>query len=370
MSEPLFTPLRLGAVEIPQRLVMAPLTRMRATPPDDLPNDLMRDYYVQRAGAGLIITEGTQVSPLGKGYLDTPGIYSPAQTEAWRRIVEDVHAAGGRIAAQLWHVGRVSHPSFHDGALPVAPSALASGGRTTIKGPDGLPLREASPVPRALTTDEVAEVVTEYAVAARNARTAGFDLVEIHAAHGYLIHQFLSPTSNTREDRYGGSAENRLRFLLEVVDAVVDGIGDPARVGVRISPVGSFNGVEDPDGEETGLRVAQALAGRGLAYLHLSEPDWVGGAALTDAFREALRRTFDGPIIAAGSYDLAKAARVLAGGWADAIAWGRAWIANPDLDVRLRAGAPLNEPDKSTFYGGGARGYTDYPALLGAGSSG
>ncbi len=359
----LFETLRVGRTVLPNRLVMAPLTRMRATPPDDLPNDLMRDYYVQRAGAGLIVTEGTQVSPRGKGYLDTPGIHSPAQTDAWGRIVDDVHAAGGRIAAQLWHVGRVSHASFHDGALPVAPSAIASGGRTSVKGPDGCPERVPSPVPHALTPEEIAATVEDYRAAARNARAAGFDLVEIHAAHGYLIHQFLSPTSNVREDAYGGTPENRRRFALEVVDAVVDGFGGADGVGIRISPIGSFNGVEDPDGQATGLALASEFAARDLAFLHLSEPDWVGGESLSDDFRTALRAAYPGPIVAAGGYDVAKAERVLGGGWADAIAFGRWWIANPDLDVRLRTGAPLNEPDKATFYGGGADGYTDYPTL-------
>jgi N-ethylmaleimide reductase len=320
----------------------------------------MREYYAQRASAGLVISEGTQISPEGQGYADTPGIHSDAQVAAWRGITDAVHDAGGRIAAQLWHTGRVNHPSLHDGEPSVSASTLPSGGRTSLAGPDGRLVRAESPAPRALRTDEMPRVVDDYRRATANARDAGFDLAEVHAAHGYLLHQFLSPNSNLREDGYGGSPAARARLLTEVVDAAAEE-WSADRIGVRISPVGSFNGVEDPAGEATGLLVAELLAERGVAFLHLSEPDWVGGDALTDGFRERLREAFPGPIVAAGSYDLAKAERVMEHGWVDAVAFGRAFIANPDLPRRLRDGLPLNDPDKTTFYGGDDAGYTDYP---------
>jgi N-ethylmaleimide reductase len=356
----LFDDLTIGAVTAPNRVLMAPLTRMRAPAPEHLPNDLMREYYAQRASAGLVISEGTQISPEGQGYADTPGIHSDAQVAAWRGITDAVHDAGGRIAAQLWHTGRVNHPSLHDGEPSVSASTLPSGGRTSLAGPDGRLVRAESPAPRALRTDEMPRVVDDYRRATANARDAGFDLAEVHAAHGYLLHQFLSPNSNLREDGYGGSPAARARLLTEVVDAAAEE-WSVDRLGVRISPVGSFNGVEDPAGEATGLLVAELLAERGVAFLHLSEPDWVGGDALTDGFRERLREAFPGPIVAAGSYDLAKAERVMEHGWVDAVAFGRAFIANPDLPRRLRDGLPLNDPDKTTFYGGDDAGYTDYP---------
>jgi N-ethylmaleimide reductase len=357
----LFDDLTIGAVHAPNRVFMAPLTRMRSEAPAHLPNELMREYYAQRASAGLLVSEGTQISAEGQGYADTPGIHSPAQVEAWRGITAAVHDAGGRIAAQLWHTGRVNHASLHDGQLPVSASALSSGGRTSLIDEDGRLYRADSPVPRALRADELPRVVDDYRKATANTRDAGFDLAEIHAAHGYLLHQFLSPNSNVREDEYGGTPANRARLLTEVVDATISEWA-PDRVGVRISPVGSFNGVEDPAGEATGLLVAEMLAERNVAFLHLSEPDWVGGDALTDGYRERLREAFPGVIDAAGSYSLEKAQRVLSEGWVDAVAFGRMFIANPDLPRRLRDGLPLNDPDKATFYGGDEAGYTDYPS--------
>ena len=361
VTSSLFEPLSVGAVTLSNRVLMAPLTRMRATPGVDVPNALMAEYYRQRAGAGLIVTEGTQISPIGKGYMDTPGIYSDQQVEGWHLVTDAVHEQGGRIAAQLWHVGRVSHESFHDGALPVSASALPYQNRATIKGPDGRPLRADCPTPRALTVEEIAATVEDYARAARNAREAGFDLVEIHGAHGYLIHQFLGRESNHREDQYGGSQENRARFALEVVDAVI-AAWSADRTGIRISPQGRFNGLEEDD-LPMALHLAAAFQERGLAFLHLSEPDWAGGPALDDAFRKELRAAYDGPIFGAGAYDVAKADRLLDADLIDAAAFGRAFIANPDLPERLRTGAALNEPVPATFYGGGAEGYTDYPAL-------
>lgn len=358
---PLQTPLRIADLDLPNRILMAPLTRMRATPPDDVPNALMGEYYVQRAGAGLIISEGTQVSPEGKGYMDTPGIHSAKQVAGWRQVTTAVHDAGGRIAAQLWHVGRVSHESFHQGEPPVSASALSYRNRTTVRGEDGHPTRVSCPTPRALRTDELPRVVEDYRVATLNAREAGFDAVEIHAAHGYLLHQFLSATSNHRDDEYGGSMENRARLLLEVVNAVV-GAWDAEHVGVRISPKGVFNGLDDTAGGEMGLYVAARLAERGIGFLHLSEPDWAGGPELDEVFRRDLRAAFPGVIVGAGAYTVEKAESLIGAGLVDAVAFGRSFIANPDLPRRLVEGLPLNEPVPATFYGGGEEGYTDYPS--------
>jgi N-ethylmaleimide reductase len=357
----LFEPLTLGAVRTANRVLMAPLTRMRATAPGDVPNDLMRDYYVQRASSGLIISEGTQISPEGKGYMDTPGIHSDEQVAGWRGITDAVHEAGGLIAAQLWHVGRVSHESFHDGELPVSASEGLYRNRTTIRGEDGRPTRVSCPVPRALDLAEIPRVVEDYRRATVNARAAGFDLVEIHGAHGYLLHQFLAADSNLRTDDYGGSLVNRARLMLEVTDAVVDA-WSADRVGIRISPIGSFNGTSDPEGAEAGLYVAGELGRRELAFLHLSEPDWAGGPELDDDYRRALREVHSGPVVGAGSYDLAKAERLLEAGLIDAAAFGRTFIANPDLPRRLAEGLPLNPQRPESFYGGDDEGYTDYPA--------
>ncbi len=359
----LFEPLSIGDQKLANRIVMAPLTRMRASQPGDIPNDLMVEYYRQRAGAGLIISEGTQISPIGKGYMDTPGIHSAEQVAGWARVTDAVHAEGGLIAAQLWHVGRVSHESFHDGALPVSASAEPYRNRTTVRGDDGNPVRVDCPTPRALSVEEIAATVDDYGRATENARAAGFDFVELHGAHGYLLHQFMGTASNHRDDEYGGSLENRARIVLEAVDAAI-AAWEPSRVGIRISPFGSFNGLDDDDAEMA-LSLATEFTARGLGFLHLSEPDWAGGPVVQDDFRERLRAAFGGAIIGAGNYDEAKAERLLAAGLIDAAAFGRFFIANPDLPERLRVGADLNPPNPATFYGGGEVGYTDYPALQG-----
>ena len=361
MTSHLFEPLTVGAVTLKNRVVMAPLTRMRASAPGDVPNRLMAQYYRQRAGAGLLVTEGTQLSPIGKGNMDTPGIYSDEQVEGWRQVTDAVHAEGGLIAAQLWHVGRVSHPDLIGGEVPVSASASSYRSRATLKGPDGLPQRADSPTPRELSLQEIAATIEDYARAARNAREAGFDLVEIHGAHGYLIHQFLGRGSNQREDQYGGSQENRARFALEVVDAVTEA-WSADRTGIRISPQGSFNGLDEDD-LPMAVHLAGELSQRGLAFLHLSEPDWAGGPVLDDTFRKELRGAFAGPIIGAGNYTLEKAERLVESDLIDAAAFGRAFIANPDLPERLRTGAELNAPNPATFYGGDERGYVDYPEL-------
>ena len=363
MSGKLFTPVTIGGFTMPNRVLMAPLTRMRATQPGDVPNELMQAYYVQRASAGMIIAEATQISPQGKGYMDTPGIYSAEQVAGWKKITQAVHDANGHICLQLWHVGRVSHHSLQpDQQLPVSASAIPYENRTTVRGEDGKVTRVACDTPRALELDEIPGLIEDYRRATVNAREAGFDMVEVHAAHGYLLHQFQSATSNQRTDIYGGSLENRARLTLEVLDAVI-GAWDAKHVGIRISPLGIFNGLDDRDGLDMGLYLAEQFALRGIGYLHLSEPDWAGGPALNETFRLALRARFPGIIIAAGNYSVEKAEGLLEKGLIDAAAFGRPFIANPDLPQRLRKGAELNAVNAATLYGGGAEGYTDYPVL-------
>lgn len=352
----LFTPFQLGPYELRNRLVMAPMTRSRAGE-GNVVTDLAVEYYRQRASAGLIVSEGTQVSPQGVGYTGTPGIHSGAQVDAWRKVTDAVHAEGGRIFAQLWHVGRVSHPSFHGGGLPVAPSAIGFEGQVlTYQG------MQPFVVPRALETDEIAGVVEQFAEGARRAWDAGFDGVELHGANGYLIDQFLRDGSNQRTDRYGGSLNNRVRFLTEVTAAVVDVWGGD-RVGVRLSPKVPNNGMSDSDPEATFSYAAYALNPFGLAYLHVIEG--VGGPFAQPGPRvtPALRAIFRGPLIANGGYTGETANDAIARGEADLVSFAVAFLANPDLPRRIREGAPLNAPDRATFYGGDARGYVDYPTL-------
>lgn len=367
MGTSLFSPLAVGALQLPNRVVMAPLTRMRAAA-GDVPTPLIAEYYRQRASAGLIVTEASQVSPQGKGYMQTPGIHSAAQTQGWKLVTDAVHKAGGRIAIQLWHVGRISHSSLQpDGQAPVSASDLPAQTKTTVLGADGRPERVPTSTPRPLGLDEIPALLDSYRQATLNAREAGFDLVEVHAAHGYLLQQFQSAESNRRADRYGGSLENRARLTLEVLDATI-AAWEPGRVGIRISPIGNFNALSDAEGEAMGFHLAEQFHQRGIAYLHLSEPDWAGGPRLEDSFRRALRARFPGVIIGAGNYTPEKAHDLLGKGLIDAAAFGRSYIANPDLVERLQQDAPLNEQRPELFYGGGAEGYTDYPALAGAGA--
>lgn len=363
----LLSPVVAGALRLPNRALMAPLTRSRAGQPGDVPTALNAEYYAQRAGAGLIVSEATQISAQGQGYAWTPGLYTDAQEAGWETVTQAVHGRGGRIAAQLWHVGRISHPLVQPGgAAPVAPSAIpAKGAQAFVVHEDGTAGNVPTAMPRALETDEIPGIVEDYARAATRADRAGFDMVEVHAANGYLLQQFLATNSNMRTDRYGGSLENRARIVLEVVDAVAAELG-PGCVGVRLSPHFAAHDIADEQAEDSALYLAREFSRRSVAYLHIAEPDWAGGPRLGDGFRRALREAYTGTLVFCGGYTAASAEALIASGGADAIAFGRLFIANPDLVERFRRGAPLNTPDRSTFYGGGAHGYTDYPTLADA----
>jgi N-ethylmaleimide reductase len=355
MSVDLFSPVNIGRLQLPNRIVMAPLTRNRAAV-GDVPQPMHVTYYRQRATAGLIISEASPISPQGVGYPHTPGIYSEAQVAGWQAVTQAVHDAGGHIFQQLWHVGRISHPDLQPGgAVPVAPSAIRPAG-------DAFTATGMQPfvTPRALEADEIQVIVAQYAAAARNSLLAGFDGVEVHAANGYLIDQFLRDGSNQRTDEYGGSLENRSRLLREVLQAVCEAVG-PERVGVRISPENSFNDMRDTRPQETFEYVAGLLSGFGLAYLHVVEGDMVAGGKGLDYGR--IRAAFKGIYMANCRYDLARAQQAIADGAADMVSFGALYIANPDLVERFRQGAALNTPDPGTFYGGDEHGYTDYPFM-------
>ena len=364
MSNKLFTPLKVGAITAANRVFMAPLTRLRSIEPGDIPTPLMGEYYRQRASAGLIISEATQISAQAKGYAGAPGLHSPEQVAAWKKITDGVHAEHGHMAVQLWHTGRISHASIQPGGnAPVAPSAINAGTRTSLRDENGNAIRVDTSTPRALDISEIPGIVDDFRKAVANAREAGFDLVELHSAHGYLLHQFLSPSANHRTDEYGGSVENRARLVLEVVDAVSKE-WSAERIGIRLSPIGTFQNTDNGDNEEAdALYLIEELAKRGIAYLHLSEPDWAGGQPYTDAFREKVRARFHGPIVGAGAYTPEKAENLIAKGLIDAVAFGRDYIANPDLVERLQRKAELNPQRPESFYGGDAEGYTDDPTL-------
>jgi N-ethylmaleimide reductase len=356
----IFSPFKLGPLQLPNRVVMAPMTRNRAGR-GNAPGLLNATYYAQRASAGLIISEATQISPQGVGYPGTPGIHSAEQVAGWKGVTEAVHAAGGRMFLQLWHVGRISHPSLQpDGALPVAPSAIAPEGQAMTTG--GM---KPFVTPRALETKEIAGIVEDYRRAARNARDAGFDGVELHGANGYLIDQFLRDRSNRRTDRYGGTALNRARFLIEVVDAIVGEWG-AERVGVRLSPTNPFNDMTDGNPAATFATAVGELNRFALAYLHLVEPaagDPVADGELPDI--RFFRKQWSGALIGNKGYDLARANAVIQAGSVDLVSFAVLFLANPDLPVRFRRGGPFNPPDRKTFYGGAAAGYTDYPPIGG-----
>jgi N-ethylmaleimide reductase len=349
MTVQLHTPINLGALHLPNRIIMAPLTRMRA--PNSVPTDIMAIYYSQRASAGLIISEATPISPQGVGYPATPGIWNQQQIDAWQKITRAVHEKNGRMVLQLWHVGRISHPDFHDGALPVAPSAIAANGQAVT--PTGM---QDFVTPRALASDEIPGIIDDYRQAAKNALAAGFDGVEIHGANGYLLDQFLRDGTNQRTDQYGGSLENRARLLLEVTNAVVE-VWGAGRVGIRLSPSGTFNDMADSNPEAIFTYVLTELSYFNLAYLHIVdalEGDIRHGAKVIAL--DVLHKAYQGNLMVCGGYDQVRAETTLAEGWADAVAFGQLYIANPDLVERFQQHAPLNSADSATFYGGDAAG--------------
>ncbi|WP_213875152.1 alkene reductase [Pseudomonas sp. dw_358] len=346
----IFDPIKLGAMELPNRILMAPLTRCRADA-GRVPNALMAEYYVQRASAGLIISEATSVTPMGVGYPDTPGIWSNDQVRGWTEVTNAVHAAGGRIVLQLWHVGRISHESYLNGEKPVAPSAIQPAGHVSLV----RPLADF-PTPRALETAEIADVVDAYRTGAENAKAAGFDGVEIHGANGYLLDQFLQSSTNQRTDAYGGSVENRARLLLEVTDAAID-VWGAGRVGMHLSPRADLHDMGDDTRAETFTYVARELGKRGIAFICSREKE------ADDSIGPLIKKAFGGPYIVNERFGKDSANAALSRGVADAVAFGVPFIANPDLPARLRAEAPLNEPRPESFYSQGAVGYTDYPAL-------
>ncbi len=354
MTTDLFAPYRLGERELANRFVMAPMTRNRAGA-GGAPTSLNAEYYAQRAGAGLIVTEGTQPSAVAQGYPGTPGLHPDEQVAGWRLVADAVHARGGTVVAQLMHTGRIGHPSI-TGLQPVGPSAVRAAGQVFT--PEGM---QDMVEPRELATDELAGVVEDFVQASRRAVEAGLDGVELHAANGYLLHQFLADGSNVRTDAYGGSPEHRARFVVEVATAVADAVG-PDRVGIRVSPGHGFNDITETEVEATSEALVLGLEPLGLLYLHIAEDPGT-------RYQDALRKLFSGPVVLstgfAGASDLATAQEVVDSGAADLFAVGRPFLANPDLVERLRTGAPLNEQDTATFYGGGAAGYTDYPTLAG-----
>jgi N-ethylmaleimide reductase len=362
-SDSLFQPLQLGALTLPNRLVMPPMTRSRATRPRDEANALMAEYYAQRASAGLIVSEGTYISPMAKGYAWTPGIFTPGQIAGWRIVTDAVHAAGGRMFAQLWHVGRVSHESLLDGNAPVSASAIrADGVKVFVDDGTGNPRFVETSMPRALEMEEIKTIVAEFGQAARNAIAAGFDGVELHAANGYLVNQFLDSGSNARTDAYGGSLENRLRFLDEVARALADAIG-AERVGIRLAPLTTLNGCVDADPVSTYTAAARRLGEIGVGYIHIAEADWDDAPDMAVEFKRALRQVYPGVLIYAGKYSADRARQAIAEGWTDLIAFGRPFVANPDLPARIRVNAVWAPHHRETLFGGDARGLTDYPAL-------
>ncbi|AQZ33467.1 alkene reductase [Pseudomonas sp. LPH1] len=369
----LFTPIDMGRITLKNRIVLPPLTRQRSAQPGDIATDLMATYYRQRAGAGFMVSEGTQIEPRGQGYAWTPGIYSQAQIDGWRKVTEAVHAEGGVIFAQLWHVGRVSHNALQpDGQAPVAPSAIqAQKVKAFIQTGPGVGELVQPSLPRALDLAEIRDLVGQYAQAARNAIDAGFDGVEIHAANGYLVNQFISAHSNQRDDAYGGSLENRLRFLREIVDAVAAAVGAD-RLGVRFTPLFTgtdqdrvYIGLVEEDPHTTYIEAINVLEAAGVAYVSIAEADWDNAPDLPESFRRDVRTNFSGKILYAGRYTAERGERLIEAGLADLIAFGRPFIANPDLPARIANGWPLNPLDPATVYGGAEKGLTDYPSYSG-----
>lgn len=363
----LFTPYKKSHLSLSNRMVMAPMTRSRTTQPGNTPNEMMAEYYAQRASTGLIITEATQISDDSQGYSFTPGVYTPEQVEGWKKVTSAVHQAGGTIFNQLWHVGRVSHPVFQRGEAPIAPSAIKPTDTQVWVVDEANPEGQMvdCPTPREMNQGDIDRVVNDFALAAKNAIDAGFDGVEIHGGNGYLIDQFLRTNSNNRADEYGGTPEKRIRFLIEIVKAVSVKIG-AEKVGVRLAPFVTFKDMGCPEIVETILLAAKQLGAMNIGYVHLSEADWDDAPQIPESFRVELREVFHGTIIVAGRYDVNRADEILVKGYADLVAFGRSFIANPDLPYRLCNQLPLANFDKGPLFGGGAEGYIDYPGYQAA----
>jgi N-ethylmaleimide reductase len=361
MTDSLFQPIKLGMFSLKNRIVMPPMTRSRATQPGNEANDIMAEYYAQRTGAGLIVSEGTQISALGQGYAWTPGIYSATQIAGWKKVTDAVHANGGIMFAQLWHVGRVSHPDNTGGVQPISSSTIkADKVKVFVDNGIGVPGFVDVVMPRQMTKSDIKDVIEEYRQAALNAIEAGFDGVELHAANGYLINQFIDSNANNRTDEYGGSIENRLRFLGEVVQVLVEAIGAD-RVGVRLAPFTSLNGTVDETPVETYTAAAALLNSLGIAYIHIAEVDWDDAPETPLLFKKNAREAYQGVLIYAGRYDAEKGEEALQSGLADMIGFGRPFVANPDLPSRIKHGYPLASHDPETLFGGAEKGLTDYP---------
>ncbi|QLY60693.1 alkene reductase [Citrobacter freundii] len=359
----LFETTSIGKCVLKNRIVMAPMTRARTVQPGNIPGALMAEYYQQRATAGLIITEATQISAQGQGYSWTPGIHSAEQVAGWRLVTDAVHRAGGTIFSQLWHVGRMSHASFHPDGQPVAPSALSPHAQVWVVNNEGIGEMVDCPVPRELTTADIQRVIADYRQAALNAVEAGFDGVEVHGGNGYLIDQFLRRSSNQRTDEYGGSLENRVRFAQQILEAISEAIGAES-TGIRLAPYITQRGMDDPQVIDAILALAAWCESKGIAFIHLAEADWDDAPQVPYAFRETLRATFSGTIIVAGNYTREKADKLLSAGIVDLVAFGRPFIANPDFPRRLKENLPLSEMgNPATLFGGSEVGYTDYPFL-------
>lgn len=361
MTDSMFQPIQLGSLTLKNRIVMPPMTRSRASQPGNAANDMMAEYYAQRASAGLIVAEGTQISPMGQGYAWTPGIYSQEQIAGWKKVTDAVHAKDGAIFAQLWHVGRVTHPDNIGGEQPISSSALkAENVKVFVDNGTNEPGFVDVVEPRAMTKQDIKDVVEQYRQAALNAVEAGFDGIELHGANGYLINQFIDSEANNRDDEYGGSIENRLRFLDEVVAAVVDAIGAD-KVGVRLAPFTSLNGTVDKTPVETYTAAARVLDKHNVVYMHIAEVDWDDAPDTPAEFKTAVREAYQGTIIYAGRYNQEKAEQALAGGLADMVGFGRPFISNPDLPNRIKHGYPLAEHNPNTLFGGNEVGLLDYP---------
>lgn len=361
MPQVLFNKVQLGNRHLPNRIVMPPMTRSRASQPGDTANALMAEYYAQRAYAGLIVSEGTQISAMGKGYAWTPGIYTQEQIDGWTQVTEAVHKNGGVIFAQLWHVGRVTHPDNINGQQPLSSSAIkAENVKVFVDSGTEQPGFVDVVEPREMNIDEIQLVIAQYRQAALNAIEAGFDGIELHAANGYLVNQFIDSESNQRTDQYGGSLKNRLRFLDEVVATMVDAIGAD-RVGVRLAPLTTLNGTVDADPIETYTAAAALLNRHKIVYLHIAEADWDDAPEMSKSFKQALRDAYQGVLIYAGKYNAESAQQAIESGLADMVAFGRPFVANPDLPERIRQGYPWAQHNPDTLFGGGAEGLTDYP---------